>query len=715
MPTDYILQKSFDPKNFKVDYPAELNAEQLSVVERGDGPCLVLAGAGSGKTRTIVYRVAYLVEKGVSPSNILLVTFTNKAAKEMLFRVEELLGSFPESLWGGTFHHVANVLLRKYAKLLGYGNTFTILDEEDSKDLIGLCIKALHIDTKKTRFPSAGVINGLISLSVNTGLSMEDLIAEVKPEFLKVQIELVDIARSYVERKRRTNAMDFDDLLFQLRRLLKEFPEVRQRLGEQFHYILVDEYQDTNHLQAEIVQLLAEVHQNLLVVGDDAQSIYSFRGADIANILDFPKRYPNAQTFRLETNYRSTQPVLDVANEIIRNNPHQFPKKLRHVREGSIRPIVVPGTSDEQEAEFIAQKILELRESGTPLKEIAVLFRAAFHSQALEFELTRRDIPYDFRGGQRFFDRAHIKDVLAHLRVVDNPRDEVALSRILRLQVGIGDQTATTVFDLVQEFLGPEDEEDHPLAVALERLAVPSRAAAGWKSLRSTLEALLGERDGSPEAMIRLVMESDYQEYLKNQYQDAADRLQDLEQLALFAGKYTSVSKFLSEVSLQEQFSVADPQAAAPSSERIVLSTVHQAKGLEWRAVFVLHVSDQAWPNPRALTTAGGVEEERRLFYVAVTRAKEYLFLTYSLASGFRSASMQLQQPSPFLKEIPDRMLEAYRLSNHVTTDIDHLIDPDQIIDLDDDGAPKGLLDRVLKSNEEKRQRKNRGGSWTRS
>lgn len=708
MATEYVIKKSFDPKSFKINYPQELNPEQLDVVFHGDGPCLVLAGAGSGKTRTIVYRVAYLIERGVNPANILLVTFTNKAAKEMLFRVEELLGQFPESLWGGTFHHVANVLLRKYAKALGYGNNFTILDEEDSKDLIGLCVKQLHIDPKKTRFPSAGVINGLISLSVNTGLPMEELISELKPEFLKVQQELVEVANSYHARKRRTNAMDFDDLLFQLRRLLKDFPEIRQRLSQQFQYILVDEYQDTNHLQAEIVQLLAEVHKNIVVVGDDAQSIYSFRGADIANILEFPKKYPNAKTFRLEVNYRSTQPVLDVANEIIRHNTKQFPKKLRHVREGSVRPVVVPATSDEQEAEFITQRILELREEGVPLKEMAVLFRAAFHSQALEFELTRRDIPYDFRGGLRFFDRAHIKDVLAHLKLVDNPQDEIAISRVLRLQVGIGDQTASLLFETLQNHLGANDEEEHPLAIALERITVPSRATNGWKNFRSTIEALIGERDGGPEALVRLVMDSDYREYLKNQYQDSTDRLQDLEQLALFAGKYTSLSKFLSEVSLQEQFAVADAKPEVAEDERLVLSTVHQAKGLEWRAVFVLHVSDQAWPNPRALATDGGVEEERRLFYVAVTRAKEYLYLTYSLASGFRSVSMQLQQPSPFLKEIPDKMLEAYRLTNDAVTDFDQMIDPEQIIDLDDDGAPKGLLDRVLKSNAEKRQRKQR-------
>ncbi len=711
MSTPYVIKKTFDPKDFKIDYSAELNEEQLNVVLHGDGPCLVLAGAGSGKTRTIVYRVAYLIEKGVQPENILLVTFTNKAAKEMMYRVEELLGAYPKTLWGGTFHHVANVLLRKYARVIGYDNNFTILDEEDSKDLISLCVKSLRIDTKKTRFPSTGVINGLMSLSKNTNVPMEELVTDYKPEFAKIADDLATVHRAYEDRKKKNNLMDFDDLLSNLLKLLRDHENVRAALGQQFRYILVDEYQDTNHLQAAIVELLSKVHNNLLVVGDDAQSIYSFRGADISNILDFPKKFAGAKTFMLETNYRSTQPVLDVANEIIKNNTEQFPKKLKHVREGSIRPIIVPAVSDEQEAEFIAQKILELRGDGVPLKEIAVLFRAAYHSQALEFELTRRDIPYDFRGGTRFFDRAHIKDVLAFLKVVDNPKDEVALSRTLRLQVGIGDQTASQLFEMVQERLGPPDEEMHPLSMVLEELVPPSRGESGWKNFRSTIESLIDERQNGPETLVRLVMDGEYKDYLNNQYPDAADRLQDLEQLAVFSGKYDSLSKFLSEVSLQESFGVAE-QKVENAQEKIVLTTIHQAKGLEWQAVFILHLSDAYFPNPRALTEDGGMQEERRLFYVAVTRAKEQLFLSYSLASGYRSMSMELQSPSPFLKEIPDRLLESYHLTEQQTLLEDSLVDPDTIIDLDDENKPRGLLDRVLRSNSDKKQARKTKSSW---
>lgn len=711
MATKYVLKQTFDPRAFKVDYAAELNREQLDVVLHGDGPCLVLAGAGSGKTRTIVYRVSYLIEKGVKPDSILLVTFTNKAAKEMLFRVEELLGSFPKSLWGGTFHHVANVLLRKYAKVIGYENNFTILDEEDSRDLISLAVKTLKIDPKKMRFPSAGVINGLISLAKNTGLDLDDLISQAKPEFMKVQVELVRVAREYEERKRRNNAMDFDDLLLNLLKLLRDHEPVRRSLGTQFRYILVDEYQDTNHLQAQIVQWLAEVHHNILVVGDDAQSIYSFRGADISNILEFPKRFPDCRTFKLETNYRSTQPVLDVANEVIKHNVEQFPKTLHHMKEGSLKPIIVPAVSDEQEAEFIVQKILELRDEGVRLNDMAVLFRAAWHSQALEFELTRRDIPYDFRGGVRFFDRAHIKDALAYLKLVDNPKDEVAMIRTLRLQVGIGGQTAGQLFDLIQQHLGSGDER-HPLEPVFEAVIAPSRGTGGWDHWRGIVETLLGERERGPESMIRLVMDSDYQDYLKNQYPDADERLQDLEQLALFAGKYDQLSKFLAEVSLQEEFGVVSGGADTTSEEKIVLSTVHQAKGLEWSAVFVMHLSDENFPHPRALAENGGLEEERRLFYVAVTRAKEHLFLTYSLASGYRTTSMHLNAPSQFLKEIPTKMLESYQLEESQVDLIDGLEDPDAVIDLDDENKPRGLLDRVLRSNEEKRKRRKNPGPW---
>lgn len=708
MATEYVIHKTFDPSAFKVDYRKELNAEQFAVVEQGEGPCLVLAGAGSGKTRTIVYRVAYLLEQGVDPSQILLVTFTNKAAKEMMVRIESLLGQYPKGIWGGTFHSVANRLLRKYGTAIGFNPNFTILDQDDSRDLISACVKSLHIDTKKIRFPSNGVIQGLISLCSNTGMEMADVVEMSKPEFVRVQVDLEKVFRLYRERKERNNAMDFDDLLVQLRRLLRDHPQIKEKLAGQFKYVLVDEYQDTNHLQDDIVRQLSSFHNNLLVVGDDAQSIYSFRGADITNILDFPKRYSNAKTFKLETNYRSTQAVLDVANEIIKHNPDQFQKSLKHVREGSIRPIIVPAATDDQEAEFITQRILDLCEEGVQLKDIAVLFRAAFHSQALELELTKRDIPYEYRGGVRFFDRAHIKDALAFLKVVGNPRDEIAFSRVLRLQVGIGDQTASNVFEEVLARLPGDTSERHPFEEIFETYSPPARASSGWKNFRSLMTELIGSLQGSPEQMVKVILDSEYRDYLFAEFQDANDRVQDLEQLALFAGKYATLDQFLAEVTLQEDFGVIGGAADNGDREKIVLSTIHQAKGLEWKAVFVMHLSDLYFPSPRSLGEERGIEEERRLFYVAVTRSEEHLYLTYPITTGFHG-NVQMSRPSPFVQEIPHRLLETYHLSEEAAAEQEEYIDPDQVIDLDVEHS--SLLDRVMWSND--RKKKNKGTtSW---
>lgn len=708
MATEYVIHKTFDPSTFKVDYRKELNAEQFAVIEQGEGPCLVLAGAGSGKTRTIVYRVAYLLEQGVDPNQILLVTFTNKAAKEMMVRIESLLGQYPKGIWGGTFHSVANRLLRKYGTAIGFNPNFTILDQDDSRDLISTCVKSLHIDTKKIRFPSNGVIQGLISLCSNTGMEMGDVLEMSKPEFVRVQVDLEKVYRLYRERKERNNAMDFDDLLVQLRRLLRDHPQIKEKLSSQFKYVLVDEYQDTNHLQDDIVRQLSSFHNNLLVVGDDAQSIYSFRGADITNILDFPKRYPNTKTFKLETNYRSTQAVLDVANEIIKHNPDQFQKSLKHVRVGSVRPVIVPAATDDQEAEFIAQRILDLREEGILLKDIAVLFRAAFHSQALELELTKRDIPYEYRGGVRFFDRAHIKDALAFLKVVGNPRDEIAFSRVLRLQVGIGDQTASNVFEEVLVRLPSNTSERHPFEEIFETYSPPARAVSGWKNFRSLMTELISSLQGSPEQMVKVILDSEYRDYLFAEFPDANDRVQDLEQLALFAGKYTTLDQFLAEVTLQEDFGVVGGAADSGDREKIILSTIHQAKGLEWKAVFVMHLSDLYFPSPRALTEDRGIEEERRLFYVAVTRSEEHLYLTYPITTGFHG-NVQMSRPSPFVQEIPHRLLETYHLSEEAAAEQEEYIDPDQVIDLDVEHS--SLLDRVMWSNDQKKRGK-KNSSW---
>ncbi len=658
MTTKFTIKHSFDPSSFKVDYKKELNDEQLKVVTDGEGHVLVLAGAGSGKTRTIVYRVARLIERGVNPENILLVTFTNKAAKEMLFRVERLLGAFPKGLWGGTFHHVANLLLRKYAPAVGFQPNFTIFDEEDSRDLLGVIVKDLAIDPKKQRFPSNAVVQSILSLARNTQVPLDELVTDRFPHFVKILDKLSAIEKAYEERKRKNNLMDFDDLLVHLATLLERDERVRERLATQFRYILVDEYQDTNKLQATIVRHLSSHHHNLLVVGDDAQSIYSFRGADISNILDFPKQFDNVTIHKLEHNYRSTQPILNLANAAIARNVAQYQKKLVHVREGATLPALVPAASPKQEAEFVAEMILQLRDEGVPLNKMAALFRAAYQSQTLEFELTKRDIPYEYRGGVRFFERAHIKDVSAFLKILSNPTDEVAWMRVLNLQAGIGAQTASAIY---QQLMAAGTLPDAILTAAPNLAA---RAREGWAAVQRTFRVLLAVPYAlSPALLIDLVSKNDYRDYLANQYPNYEERLEDLKQFAVFAQQYKALDTFLAEVSLQESFGVAGAGDAAKDDEAMILSTIHQAKGLEWEAVFLIHLIEPGFPNAKALLEEKGIEEERRLFYVAITRAMTHLFLSYPIAADYRLMSMRMHEPSRFLREVDEGLLEKYEVS----------------------------------------------------
>ncbi len=692
MTKTFVLKNEAPAKDFKacpapengarVDYRRELNEEQFRAVTEGEGPCLVLAGAGSGKTRTIVYRVAYLIERGVNPENILLVTFTNKAAHQMLTRVEQLLGQFPQGLWGGTFHHIGNRILRKYAAKLGFQSNFTILDEEDAKDLIKVCLKEEDIDpsaslgagSKSKRFPSSAVLKELISFGKNSEIPLEEVIDTRHPKWLKISETIVKIARRYEEKKSLTNSMDFDDLLVNWLKLLVEDAGVKQRLSAQFQYILVDEYQDTNYIQAEIIRLLAEVHRNVLVVGDDAQSIYSFRAADIGNILNFSKIFPEAKIFKLETNYRSTPEILKVANQVIANNKNQFPKNLRAISPKFVRPNIVSASSGSQEAKFITEQILQLRDKGIALNKMAVLFRAAHHSQEVEFELTKKDIPYEYRGGVRFFERSHIKDALAFLKVISNVADEVAWHRILRLQIGIGEVMAGKIYEKVKKAKNIEEVLRADMSEVLT-----SKSEMGWKGLvgifnklktnlssearrakGENLKLKTNSRDLRIDELIREIAKSSYKDYLEAEYPNWQDRLEDLEQLALFAENYDDLSSFLAEISLQENFSAASASAMADGEEKLILSTIHQAKGLEWEVVFIINLVDSGFPNNRALAEEGGLEEERRLFYVAITRAQKQLFLTYPVIGS--RVSMYLNTPSQFLAEIDEALLEEVKL-----------------------------------------------------
>ena len=685
----YVLKKSGAAGDFRIDYAAELNEEQLAVVRGGDGPCLVLAGAGSGKTRTIVYRVAFLLEKGVPPEQILLLTFTNKAAREMRERVSGLIGAEPTHLWGGTFHHVCHRILRERGSRVGLRDGFTILDAEDAKDLMKACVREIGVDTKAKRFPSPAVLLSLASFSFNAGLSVEETIELKHPVFREQRSAIEDAVARYLAKKRASNAVDFDDLLMLAAKLLREDAVSRERYAQQFRYILVDEYQDTNRVQAEIVRLLASVHGNVVVVGDDAQSIYSFRGADIRNILAFPKLFPGAKTFRLETNYRSSPEILELANDVISKNTEQFPKELKSVKPSFAKPSVVNAASGAEEAEFVAQRILELQDEGTPFHEIAVLFRATFHSQALEFELMKRGIPYDYRGGMKFFDRAHIKDALSFLRIAVNKDDEVAWMRVLSLQVGIGPATAVRLFERVRALPTLDDVGDEVT------LGLPSRAASGWRGFLKTFNDVLDARP-SPSALLHAVADSDYKVYLENEYPDYRDRLEDLEQLAGFAEQYPDIESFLADAALRDDITAAGKNARLLAAEetsegKVVLSTIHQAKGLEWDAVFVIHMTQGAFPNKRALVegdAGSGLEEERRLFYVAVTRARRDLWLTYPLSVGYGDFSFEPK--SEFLQELSPRLVEEVR--------IEESYDDLPTISYDENGDPiqrKGLLKNI--------------------
>ncbi len=637
-----------------MDYPSELNPEQLAVVMHTGGPMLVLAGAGSGKTRTVVYRVARLLEDGVEPGAILLLTFTNRAAREMLSRVGLLLGRDAGRVTGGTFHSVGNRLLRRFGDRLGYPSNYGILDREDARDLMGTALADVVPSTPNRRLPGAAVLVEIYSFVINTGHSVEEVVAARFPQFAGDIDTMQAVFRRYLERKRAASVMDYDDLLLNWLLLLRRHDDVRRQLAARFRHVLVDEYQDTNRLQADIVDLSLGPERNLVVVGDDAQSIYAFRGAEYANILTFPERYPGCATFRLETNYRSLPPILTLANASIANNEKQFPKHLRAVREGGEPPVVCVAPSPESQAAFVAQRVLELIDEGVPLAEIAALYRNHSHSLELEVELTRRNIPYEVRSGLRFFEQRHVKDVLAHLRFVANPRDEVAFNRMARLKPRLGQRLVSRVW----EFLAASGDAVEALArVDAKALGLPGAAANSVRNL-AELSARLAKLRGRPGEMVREVVASGYREYVRAQLDNASARLDDLEQLALFADGYDALDSFLDEVTLMNELSGEDVTVEEGERERVTLSTIHQAKGLEWRAVFILWLAEGRFPAARA----EDIEEERRLFYVACTRAKDELVLCHPLVARDRYRVDVLLEPSRFVAELPDDSYQRWQV-----------------------------------------------------
>jgi DNA helicase-2/ATP-dependent DNA helicase PcrA len=663
MSREYMLQRAQSAATIHIDYASELNPQQYAAVTAPPGPLLVIAGAGSGKTRTLTYRVAYLLENGVDPRNILLLTFTNKAARQMLDRVANLLPIDASGLWGGTFHSIGNRMLRRHGRALGYCSGFTIMDREDQKDLLNAVVAGAGIDPKEIRFPKGDVLADIFSFVVNTERSIEEVLAEKFPYFVPLLEQIRDVHARYERRKQSTNSLDFDDLLEKTLRMLKEHEEIARFYQRQFQFILVDEYQDTNKIQADFIDLLAGDHQNVMVVGDDAQSIYSWRGANFQNILAFPRRYPNAQIFKIELNYRSVPEILEVANAAIAQNLQQFRKELSAVRlTNKFRPAIVALNDGSEQAQFVAQRILELRDEGVELTEIAVLYRAHYHAIELQLELSRRGIPYQITSGIRFFEQAHIKDVAAFIRLVANPQDEVAFKRMVRLLPGIGGKSADTLWSKWEQMLN----ENAVITSWNDRMAgmpVSSRARKSWQQLIDTLEEIAPHGQPiAPTEMIMSVVEAIYDDYAKANFANYELRKEDLTQLAAFARQFKDANEFLSQLALISNVD-AEPAATQTNDEEAVnLSSVHQAKGLEFHTVFVIWLTDGMFPSSRSLETRDAIEEERRLFYVAITRAKDELYLTYPhmrLNAGYGD---MFQRPSRFLKEIPSQLVEDWNV-----------------------------------------------------
>jgi ATP-dependent DNA helicase UvrD/PcrA len=652
----YVLRRGAAPERaerFRIDYRAELNPAQYEAVVTVDGPVLVVAGAGTGKTRTLVFRVARLVESGVDPGNILLLTFTRKAAAEMLRRASLLLDGRCERVAGGTFHSFANTVLRRHGAPLGISPSFTILDRGDSEDVISLLRAALGLDKKEKRFPRKQSIAEMYSMAVNKSLPLSQLVEEAYGHLSEHLGDLLALHERYVAYKAERQLLDYDDLLVKLRDLLQANAEVRQRLAGIYRYIMVDEYQDTNALQAEIVRLLAAAHDNVMAVGDDAQSIYSFRGANFRNIMDFPALFPGARLIALEENYRSTQPILDVTNAIIARARERYTKNLFTSKVDGVAPVLVAAENEHFQSRFVAQRILELREEGVALDDIAVLFRSSFHSFDLEIELTRHDIPFVKRGGFKFIETAHIKDALAHLRVLANPRDAVSWHRILLLLEGIGPRSSEEIIAWILA-------EGEP-AARLE--SFPRR------SFSTDLLALAGllrrfqEVGDTPAGLVDAVLDY-YTPILKRVHrEDYPKRRKDLEHFSTIAARYRDLGTLLTDMALEPPSdSVGDVLAADAEEGLLTLSTIHSAKGLEWHTVFVIWAAEGKFPSEYNLHDEDELEEERRLMYVAATRAKEQLYVTYPISIFDRGLGMVLGKPSRFIEDVPPHLLRPLTL-----------------------------------------------------
>ncbi|MBU1182695.1 MAG: ATP-dependent helicase [Proteobacteria bacterium] len=636
-------------RKFSIPYEKDLNSSQFEAVIHTKGPLLVIAGAGSGKTRTLTYRVARLVEEGISPGSILLLTFTRKAAQEMLRRAAGLLDNRCENISGGTFHSFANNILRKYSRQIGLGSGFNIIDRYDSEALIGLIRKEMLSTSRQSSFPRNHTLSTIFSKALNKVLTIEDVICNDYPHFADDLDTIIAINKAYKVRKTEHYYLDYDDLLVCFKALMEEHPDLRHRISSSYEHIMVDEYQDTNQMQADILTLLASANKNIMVVGDDSQSIYAFRGANFINIMRFPELFPGARTITLEENYRSDQPILDLTNIIIERASEKYSKTLFTRRKGGVKPLLVCTSGENSQSKFIIEKIRELNQYGIPLNEIAVLFRAGYHSFDLEIELTRSDIPFKKVGGFKFVESAHIKDVLAHLKVLVNSKDRLSWQRILLLVDRIGRQTANKIFD----------------AISSEKSGYTGLLTAKIK--KQTSENLSGLKDlfGKIDSGVMSVYEMGdkvvdyYLPLLREQFDDHPKRAKDLEHLLSIMERYDSLKEFLTDMTLEPPNTSIDDSLSDNSGgdDLLVLSTIHSAKGLEWHTVFIIWALDGRFPSSHSINNPEELEEELRLMYVAATRARKSLYFTYPKEVYDRSTGMVLKRPSRFLDSINSGIL----------------------------------------------------------
>ena len=631
----------------------ELNPAQFEFATAEDPALLGLAGPGSGKTRALVYRAANLIKGNVQPEQLLLLTFTNKAAGEMKDRLEGLLGFLPYNLWAGTFHSTGARILRKHAALAGRTPNFSIFDEDDTRLLLKQTLAELSVDEEDRKIiMKRGLLGRIISQARNSALSIREVMEEDYPYRLEYLDVVGNAAGLYEKKKLESNAFDFDDLLLCWLDLFEQHPQVRDQYRRRFKHVLVDEFQDTNVIQARIIDLFAGA-ASICVVGDDAQSIYAFRYADIGNILSFPDRYSICQVVRMEQNYRSTPEIVELANQSICHNRQQLPKELFSTNPPGDKPAVAKVFDARQEASFVLQTIWELQNQGVSLDEIAVLYRSSYLTPEVEFALSRKGINYKTYGGVKFFQKAHIKDLLAYLKVIYNPSDENSWRRITTLQQGLGQATFEKLWS------GLKQHPD-PLIAALEGRESPARGKPGWKALLDTLGCIYRNRDGLVPELIASILDMNYDFMLKQNYPDQYDdRLRGIERLMIYAERFETLASFLESLALEESV-FADTAAAGDSYEgQLTLSTIHSAKGKEWDAVFIIGMNQGHFPGSRADTD--NLDEERRLFYVAATRARRFLFMT-TYREDYRSYGAVSEGPSMFLRELPP---ECYRLINY--------------------------------------------------